>query len=77
MHWSGSKVWWYLSLVVLAVALGAGLAGYVFYKYRLRSYMDSDIVAIMAQYMPLDNQQNQVASHHDEAGSLTHTSSST
>ncbi|KAL6546191.1 Vacuolar-sorting receptor 6 [Orobanche minor] len=73
---SGSKVWRYLSLVVLAVALAAGLAGYIFYKYRLRSYMDSEIVAIMAQYMPLDNQQNQVVSHHDEAGPLTHTSSS-
>jgi hypothetical protein len=48
----------FLTFVVLAVVVGAGLAGYVFYKYRLRSYMDSEIMAIMSQYMPLDSQQN-------------------
>ncbi|GER46207.1 vacuolar sorting receptor family protein [Striga asiatica] len=92
---SSSKLWRYLSLVVLAVALGVGLAGYIFYKYRLRashyflslssfwlrrnsigivfvvqSYMDSEIMAIMAQYMPLDNQQNLVVHHRDEAEPL-------
>uniref|UniRef100_A0A0E0RCX8 Uncharacterized protein n=1 Tax=Oryza rufipogon TaxID=4529 RepID=A0A0E0RCX8_ORYRU len=30
--------------------------GYAVYKYRIRRYMDSEIRAIMAQYMPLDNQ---------------------
>ncbi|KAK4858377.1 hypothetical protein QYF36_015441 [Acer negundo] len=30
-------------------------AGYIFYKYRLRSYMDLEIMAIMSQYMPPDN----------------------
>ncbi|KAL3654541.1 Vacuolar-sorting receptor 6 [Castilleja foliolosa] len=69
-----SKLWRYLILTVLAVGLGAGLAGYIFYKYRLRSYMDSEIMAIMSQYMPLDNQQNRVA-HHEET-LLTQQSSS-
>ncbi|CAA0823805.1 Vacuolar-sorting receptor 6 [Striga hermonthica] len=73
---SSSKLWRYLSLVVLAVALGVGLAGYIFYKYRLRSYMDSEIMAIMAQYMPLDNQQNLVVHHRDEAEPLRQSLSS-
>jgi hypothetical protein len=55
---NGSTFGWFLTFVVLAVVVGAGLAGYVFYKYRLRSYMDSEIMAIMSQYMPLDSQQN-------------------
>ncbi|KMT06156.1 hypothetical protein BVRB_7g163250 [Beta vulgaris subsp. vulgaris] len=53
---SSSKFGWSLSLLVLAVLVGAGSAGYIFYKYRLRSYMDSEIMAIMSQYMPLDSQ---------------------
>ncbi|XP_038689064.1 vacuolar-sorting receptor 6-like isoform X2 [Tripterygium wilfordii] len=55
---NGSKFGWFLTFLVLAGLVGAGLAGYVFYKYRLRSYMDSEIMAIMSQYMPLDNNQN-------------------
>ncbi|CAH9107124.1 unnamed protein product [Cuscuta europaea] len=56
----------FIAFVVMAVALGAGIAGYIFYKYRFRSYMDSEIMAIMSQYMPLDNNhQNQVI-HHGE-----------
>ena len=55
---SGTKFGLFLIFVILAVVAGAGAAGYVFYKYRLRSYMDSEIMAIMSQYMPLDNQQN-------------------
>ncbi|XP_044497330.1 vacuolar-sorting receptor 6-like isoform X1 [Mangifera indica] len=55
---SGSKFGWTITFVVLAVVVSAGLAGYVFYKYRLRSYMDSEIMAIMSQYMPIDNQHN-------------------
>ncbi|KAG0471539.1 hypothetical protein HPP92_016085 [Vanilla planifolia] len=46
-------------LLVLSCVVGAGIAGYIFYKYRLRSYMDSEIMAIMSQYMPLDNHQNE------------------
>ncbi|CAK7335942.1 unnamed protein product [Dovyalis caffra] len=58
---SGSKFGWFLTLLILAVVTGAGVAGYMFYKYRLRSYMDSEIMAIMSQYMPLDNNQNNEA----------------
>ncbi|BAT80217.1 hypothetical protein LR48_Vigan468s004000 [Vigna angularis] len=64
---SGSRFGRFLAFVVIAVVLGAGLAGYVFYKYRLRSYMDSEIMAIMSQYMPLDQQNNVV---HAEAQPL-------
>ncbi|KAK4418830.1 Vacuolar-sorting receptor 1 [Sesamum alatum] len=50
-EYSWSFVWVvFLGLVV------AGVAGYALYKYRIRRYMDSEIRAIMAQYMPLDNQ---------------------
>ncbi|KAG0447963.1 hypothetical protein HPP92_028079 [Vanilla planifolia] len=52
-----SRFGWLLSLWVLSCVVGAGIAGYIFYKYRLRSYMDSEIMAIMSQYMPLDNHQ--------------------
>ncbi|KAI9401057.1 hypothetical protein POPTR_001G075600v4 [Populus trichocarpa] len=58
---NGSKFGWFLTLVILAVVTGSGIAGYIFYKYRLRSYMDSEIMAIMSQYMPLDNNQNNEA----------------
>ncbi|KAK1428077.1 hypothetical protein QVD17_16905 [Tagetes erecta] len=36
--------------------IAIGIVGYVLYKYRVRRYMDSEIRAIMAQYMPLDNE---------------------
>ncbi|CAN6453795.1 unnamed protein product [Victoria cruziana] len=57
---SSSQFGWYVTLLVLAGFAGIGIAGYVFYKYRLRSYMDSEIMAIMSQYMPIDNQHNEV-----------------
>ncbi|XP_016484907.1 vacuolar-sorting receptor 6 [Nicotiana tabacum] len=61
-----SKVGRVLIFSILAIAVGTGVAGYIFYKYRLRSYMDSEIMAIMSQYMPLDNNhQNQVVVHHE------------
>jgi hypothetical protein len=47
---------WVVSLIVLAGISVLGLGSYVVYKYRLRTYMDSEIRAIMAQYMPLDSQ---------------------
>ncbi|KAL2253865.1 UNVERIFIED_CONTAM: Vacuolar-sorting receptor 1 [Sesamum indicum] len=47
--------WGIMWVIVLGFAL-AGVAGYAIYKYRIRRYMDSEIRAIMAQYMPLDNQ---------------------
>ncbi|XP_037458948.1 vacuolar-sorting receptor 3-like isoform X2 [Triticum dicoccoides] len=43
---------WGILVALVIVAAGS----YVVYKYRLRAYMDSEIRAIMAQYMPLDNQ---------------------
>ncbi|XP_010537030.1 PREDICTED: vacuolar-sorting receptor 7 [Tarenaya hassleriana] len=52
----GSKTAWWLTLLVLAIVTAIGLAGYLFYKYRFRTYMDSEIMAIMSQYMPLDSQ---------------------
>ncbi|KAL5731275.1 Vacuolar-sorting receptor 7 [Ranunculus cassubicifolius] len=55
-----SGVGWLLTILVLSGVVGAGIAGYVFYKYRLRSYMDSEIMAIMSQYMPIDNQHHEV-----------------
>ncbi|XP_068656258.1 vacuolar-sorting receptor 3-like [Aristolochia californica] len=53
---SEAKTAWaafWVILIGLAVAAGGA---YIIYKYRLRSYMDSEIRAIMAQYMPLDSQ---------------------
>ncbi|GER55706.1 vacuolar sorting receptor family protein [Striga asiatica] len=50
-HYSWSFVW----VIILGLAV-AGVSGYALYKYRIRQYMDSEIRAIMAQYMPLDNQ---------------------
>ncbi|KAK9062368.1 hypothetical protein SSX86_019554 [Deinandra increscens subsp. villosa] len=62
-----SKYAWFISLLVLGVVVSAGLAGYIFYRYRLRSYMDTEIMAIMSQYMPLDNQhQSRVVTHENE-----------
>lgn len=47
--------WGFVWVVILGLAV-AGMGGYALYKYRIRRYMDSEIRAIMAQYMPLDNQ---------------------
>ncbi|CAH2074677.1 unnamed protein product [Thlaspi arvense] len=47
--------------VILIIVMGLGaaaLGAYTVYKYRIRTYMDSEIRAIMAQYMPLDNHPN-------------------
>ncbi|KAG0592962.1 hypothetical protein KC19_1G293800 [Ceratodon purpureus] len=50
-----SKIGWVVFLIVLVAVATLAVGGYVVYKYRLRSYMDSEIRAIMAQYMPLDS----------------------
>ncbi|KAH9553973.1 hypothetical protein CY35_08G040700 [Sphagnum magellanicum] len=60
-----SKVGWTVSVIVLVGMVVLAVGGYVIYKYRLRSYMDSEIRAIMAQYMPLDSQ-NEVHTHMQE-----------
>lgn len=57
---TGSRSSWFITFLVLAAVAGVCVAGYLFYKYRLRSYMDSEIMAIMSQYMPLDN------NHHNQ-----------
>ncbi|XP_073148963.1 vacuolar-sorting receptor 3-like [Henckelia pumila] len=55
------SAWTAVWIVMIALAMAAGGA-YLIYKYRLRMYMDSEIRAIMAQYMPLDSQ-NEVPNH--------------
>lgn len=54
--------WGFVWVIILGLA-AAGVGGYALYKYRIRRYMDSEIRAIMAQYMPLDNQP-EVPNHH-------------
>lgn len=56
---SMSRFGWLVAVLAVSCAAGLGVAGFVFYKYRLRSYMDSEIMAIMSQYMPLDSQNNE------------------
>ncbi|KAL3715294.1 hypothetical protein ACJRO7_007083 [Eucalyptus globulus] len=48
--------------IVIFGLTAAGVGAYMVYKYRIRSYMDSEIRSIMAQYMPLDGQA-EVPSH--------------
>lgn len=52
----GSGVGWGYIWMILMGIFAAGVGAYAVYKYRIRRYMDSEIRAIMAQYMPLDNQ---------------------
>ncbi|CAA6653551.1 unnamed protein product [Spirodela intermedia] len=53
----------WVAVWVILIGLAIAAAGaYMVYKYRLRSYMDSEIRAIMAQYMPLDSQV-EIANH--------------
>ncbi|KAI4318764.1 hypothetical protein MLD38_032433 [Melastoma candidum] len=56
--------WTAFWVIVIGLAMAAA-GGYLIYKYRLRSYMDSEIRAIMAQYMPLDSQ-SEVPNHFNE-----------
>ncbi|WOL03352.1 hypothetical protein Cni_G12072 [Canna indica] len=56
---NASKLGFFMTVFVLALVVGTAIAAYIFYKYRLRSYMDSEIMAIMSQYMPLDNHQHE------------------
>ncbi|XP_038983392.1 vacuolar-sorting receptor 1-like [Phoenix dactylifera] len=63
---SMAKATWIAFWVILILSAFAALGAYIVYKYRLRSYMDSEIRAIMAQYMPLDSQ-GEVPNHtHEE-----------
>eukprot|EP00262_Sarcandra_glabra_P019833 TRINITY_DN766_c0_g1_i1.p1 TRINITY_DN766_c0_g1~~TRINITY_DN766_c0_g1_i1.p1 ORF type:complete len:625 (-),score=69.04 TRINITY_DN766_c0_g1_i1:193-2067(-) len=51
-----TEVGWGFMWVIFFALAATGVGGYAIYKYRIRRYMDSEIRAIMAQYMPLDNQ---------------------
>eukprot|EP00244_Chara_vulgaris_P014380 TRINITY_DN8984_c0_g1_i2.p1 TRINITY_DN8984_c0_g1~~TRINITY_DN8984_c0_g1_i2.p1 ORF type:complete len:657 (+),score=135.57 TRINITY_DN8984_c0_g1_i2:244-1971(+) len=51
---SSTRTLWITMTILVSVLAFVGMAAYAVYKYRLRSYMDSEIRAIMAQYMPLD-----------------------
>lgn len=53
---SSTRVSWSFAWFIFFGLAAAGAGGYALYKYRIRRYMDSEIRAIMAQYMPLDNQ---------------------
>ncbi|XP_047308009.1 vacuolar-sorting receptor 6-like [Impatiens glandulifera] len=61
-----SKMGFFIIFLVLGVVVTACVGGYVFYKYRFRSYMDSEIMAIMSQYMPLDSNHNNIQVHDAE-----------
>jgi len=63
---SAPKVGWTAVWVILLGLVAASVGAYAVYKYRLRSYMDSEIRAIMAQYMPLDNQAETHNQLHDD-----------
>ncbi|XP_020237450.1 vacuolar-sorting receptor 1 [Cajanus cajan] len=60
----GRSAWAAFWVILIGLVL-AGAGAYLVYKYRIRSYMDSEIRAIMAQYMPLDSQAG-VVNHADE-----------
>ncbi|WOK94409.1 vacuolar-sorting receptor 4-like [Canna indica] len=55
-----------IMMVTILLAIASCVA-YIVYKYRIRSYMDSEIRAIMAQYMPLDNQGDVQNHSHDDS----------
>ncbi|EPS57970.1 hypothetical protein M569_16845, partial [Genlisea aurea] len=59
---AGKSSWVAISIVLIALAVAAAGGAYLLYKYSLRSYMDSEIRAIMSQYMPLENQ-SEVPNH--------------
>ncbi|KAJ8461096.1 hypothetical protein OPV22_034022 [Ensete ventricosum] len=61
-----TEVGWSFLWVIFFGLVIAGVGAYAVYKYRIRSYMDSEIRAIMAQYMPLDNQETQNHIQHGE-----------
>ncbi|CAL0300377.1 unnamed protein product [Lupinus luteus] len=60
----GKSAWAALWIIFVGLVVATGGA-YLVYKYRIRSYMDSEIRAIMAQYMPLDSQEG-VVNHVNE-----------
>ncbi|KMZ59154.1 Vacuolar-sorting receptor 3 [Zostera marina] len=63
-----SKTTWAAVWVILIGISMAAMGAYIVYKYRLRSYMDAEVRAIMSQYMPLDSQ-SEVPNHGQETHS--------
>ncbi|MCO5595474.1 hypothetical protein L7F22_049517 [Adiantum nelumboides] len=61
-----SKAGYVAEMIILVGLCVAGVGAYVVYKYRLRAYMDSEVRAIMSQYMPLESQDE--VHHHAEEG---------
>ncbi|XP_013615451.1 PREDICTED: vacuolar-sorting receptor 2-like [Brassica oleracea var. oleracea] len=53
----GDVSWGVIWIIIMGLG-AAALGAYTVYKYRIRTYMDSEIRAIMAEYMPLDNHPN-------------------
>mmetsp|Transcript_39672 Transcript_39672/g.126787 ORF Transcript_39672/g.126787 Transcript_39672/m.126787 type:complete len:114 (+) Transcript_39672:255-596(+) len=53
---SGSDIGVIVGSALLSILVVGGLL-YGAYQYRLKSYMDSEIRAIMSQYMPLDGKE--------------------
>ena len=51
----GLSAWAVLLIVAFAATILAA-AGFGVYKDRIRSHMQSEILAIMSQYMPLENE---------------------
>ncbi|VAH26425.1 unnamed protein product [Triticum turgidum subsp. durum] len=62
---TSSLGWGFMWVIFFGLGF-AGVGAYAVYKYRLRSYMDSEIRAIMAQYMPLENQETSSHQRHVE-----------
>ncbi|XP_020575329.1 vacuolar-sorting receptor 1-like isoform X1 [Phalaenopsis equestris] len=52
---ASSEISWNFLWAILFGLEAAGVAGYAVYKYRIRKYMDSEIRAMMAQYMSLES----------------------
>ena len=44
--------------IILGVVATLGIMAYGLYKYRLQSYMRSEVRSIMAQYMPLEDNED-------------------
>lgn len=55
-----ARMSWLMAFLVLASIAAVCVAGYAIYRHRIRSYMDSEIRAIMSQYMPLDSHTDDV-----------------
>ncbi|CAN6807465.1 unnamed protein product [Brassica oleracea] len=53
----GDVSWGVIWIIIMGLG-AAALGAYTVYKYRIRTYTDSEIRAIMAEYMPLDNHPN-------------------